>query len=280
MKVYVLGSTSFMKEMVATRDQLRELGFDGWIHPNYEAFVRGEKLDQIERVAKGEHAAVKRENDYLRVHYKHILESDAVLVVNLKKNGIESYIGGNALIEMGQAYVNDKTIFLLNDIPNMPYAAEIECMDPVCLHGDLKNISEWQNKADTINLFAELSALNLPPDQYIVVGSGILAARGIRETRDLDLVLSPELFQQYQQKGWKEKMRPNGKPSLTKGKVELYLDVNAGNFNPTFEELKSRQQVIQGFPFISLRDLLKFKQAYGREKDLKDIEILQTLVKA
>ena len=80
-------------------------------------------------------------NDYLRVHYKHICESDAILVVNLEKNGIENYIGGNVLIEMGQAYVNDKKIFLLNEIPtDMPYTPEIECMDPVCLHGDIGNI--------------------------------------------------------------------------------------------------------------------------------------------
>lgn len=280
MKIYVLGSTTFMKEMVNAKNQLRELGYDGWIHPHYEAFVRGEKQDQLRRAANGEFAAVKRENNYLRVHYKHILESDAVLIVNLEKKGIKNYIGGNVLIEMGQAYVNDKTIFLLNGIPtDVPYTDEIECMDPVCLHGDLKNISESQkDENDTVNIFQELKKLNLPTDQYIVVGSGLLAARGIRETRDLDLVLSPELFQQYQQRGWKEKMRPNGKPSLTKGKVELYLDVNAGDFNPTFEELKSREQIIQGFPFISLRDLLKFKQAYNRPKDLQDIETIKSLL--
>jgi hypothetical protein len=63
-------------------------------------------------------------------------------VVNLEKRGIKNYIGGNALIEMGQAYVNDKKIFLLSDIPtDLPYSAEIECMDPIPLGGDLNNIT-------------------------------------------------------------------------------------------------------------------------------------------
>ncbi len=147
MKIYVLGSTAFMKEMVEAKDKLIELGYQGWIHPDYEAFIRGEKKEILEKVARGEHAQVKRENDYLRVHYKHICESDAVLIVNLEKNGIKNYIGGNALIEMGQAYVNNKIIFLLNDIPtNLPYAAEIECMDPVCLHRDLRNIKKLIQK--------------------------------------------------------------------------------------------------------------------------------------
>lgn len=141
MKIYVLGSSTFMHEMVKAAHNLCSLGHDGWIHPDYEAYVRGEKQENITRVANGEHAAVKRENDYLRVHYKHILESDAVLIVNGEKNGIKNYIGGNALIEMGQAYVNNKIIFLLNEIPyDLSYSPEIECMDPVCLHGDLKNI--------------------------------------------------------------------------------------------------------------------------------------------
>lgn len=148
MKIYVLGSTSFMREMVKTKDDLIALGHDGWIHPDYEAFVRGEKKDILKRAARGEHAAVKRENNYLRVHYKHICESDAVLIVNLEKNGVQNYIGGNALIEMGQAYVNNKIIFLLEYIPkDLPYVAEIECMDPICLRGDLKNISVFVKSA-------------------------------------------------------------------------------------------------------------------------------------
>lgn len=140
MKIYVLGSTSFMHEMVQTKNDLVSAGLDGWIHPDYEAFVRGEKQSILEK-AKTEHAAVKRDNNYLKVHYAHILASDAVLIVNGEKNGIKNYIGGNVLIEMGQAYVNDKLIFLLHGIPlEVPYTAEIECMDPVCLHGDIRKI--------------------------------------------------------------------------------------------------------------------------------------------
>lgn len=141
MKIYVLGSNHFMKEMVDCKNKLCKLGYDGWIHPDYESFVRGEKKDLLERWVKGERAAIKRENNYLKVHYKHILTSDAILIVNLEKNGIKNYIGGNVLIEMGQAHVNDRKIFLLGDIPkDSPYVDEIAAMDPICLHGDLKNI--------------------------------------------------------------------------------------------------------------------------------------------
>jgi hypothetical protein len=140
-KIYVLGSSYFKEEMVKCSEELRELGYDGWIHPDYEAFVRGEKQDIVNRWLKGEHASVKRDNNYLKQHYKHILESDAILIVNAEKNGVKNYIGGNVLIEMGQAYVNDKKIFFLYGMPDKSsYLDEIQCMDPICLNGDLSKI--------------------------------------------------------------------------------------------------------------------------------------------
>lgn len=47
MKIYVLGSTTFMKEMVETRDELVRLGHDGWIHPDYDSLVKGQKQEQL-----------------------------------------------------------------------------------------------------------------------------------------------------------------------------------------------------------------------------------------
>lgn len=141
MRIYVLGSTCFTKDMVDYKDKLRAMGLDAWINPDYELLARGGLVEQRARVDQGEHAAVKREKNYLLVNYRHILESDAVFVVNLDQKGVKDYIGGNTLIEMGQAYVNQKAIYLLNGIPgDSTYRDEIECMDPVCLHGDLSKI--------------------------------------------------------------------------------------------------------------------------------------------
>jgi hypothetical protein len=130
------------------------MGYDGWIHPDYEAFVRGEKKDILDRAFnRGEHAAIKRENNYLKVHYQHILESDVILFVNAEKKGIKNYIGGNVLIEMGQAYVNDKKIFFLYDMPDAsPYLDEIQAMDPVFLHGDLNNLKKELKEIASVHI--------------------------------------------------------------------------------------------------------------------------------
>ncbi len=131
-----------MQEMVEVKNKLCDLGLDCWIHPHYEAMVRGELPEKLARINNGERAAVKREYNTFHEHYKNILVSDSILFVNAEKNGIKNYIGGNVLIEMGQAYVNNKKIFFLYGMPSgLSYIDEIEAMDPICLRGVLEDIA-------------------------------------------------------------------------------------------------------------------------------------------
>ncbi len=139
MKIAIIGSSYFCKEMVEYRDKLKELGHECELHDHYVARAAGKLSELWDRMRK-EHAKVKIEHDYLRYHYNEIINSDAVLVLNLDKNEIKNYIGGNTLIEMGQAYVNNKKIFLLNDVPDMQYKEEIEAMEPIVINGNLKLI--------------------------------------------------------------------------------------------------------------------------------------------
>jgi hypothetical protein len=141
MKITIVGSSVFAKEMVKYRDQLVKLGHKVNLHKHYIAQANGVMKDLIDRM-KREHASVKIEYDYIRYHYNEIVGSDAILVLNFDKNGVKNYIGGNTLMEMGFAYVNNKKIFLLNSIPNdVPYVDEIKAMEPIILNGDLTKIA-------------------------------------------------------------------------------------------------------------------------------------------
>ena len=65
------------------------------------------------------------------------------MVCNFDKNGIKNYIGGNTLIEIGFAHVNNKKVFLLNPFPEeVSYVDEIKAMTDVILKGDLNKITE------------------------------------------------------------------------------------------------------------------------------------------
>jgi hypothetical protein len=52
---------------------------------NYDLLVSGELTQADEGATTREKADRKKHFDYLRVHYKHILESGAVLIVNEPK---------------------------------------------------------------------------------------------------------------------------------------------------------------------------------------------------
>jgi hypothetical protein len=84
----------------------------------------------------------KAELDVLTEHWDNIQKSDVVLVLNYDKHGIKGYIGGNSFLEMGFAYILKKPIYLLNDIPEMPYyKTEIVAMKPTIIHNDLSTLT-------------------------------------------------------------------------------------------------------------------------------------------
>ena len=62
-------------------------------------------------------------------------------MLNFDKNGISNYIGGNTLMEIGFAHVNDKKVFLLNPVPEIGYKDEIMAMVTKTINGNLNNIS-------------------------------------------------------------------------------------------------------------------------------------------
>jgi hypothetical protein len=88
-----------------------------------------------------EHSEVKLKYNFIKWWHNCIKGSDAILVCNFDKNGIKNYIGGNTLMEIGFAHVNDKKVFLLNPIPKeVSYTDEIKTMVDVVLNGDLSRI--------------------------------------------------------------------------------------------------------------------------------------------
>ncbi len=128
--------------MVEFRDKLKEMGHDAIIHPIYEDLAAGKLPDLMSEIQNDEeHANVKKRFDFIKWYFNSIASSDAILVLNFDKNGIKNYVGGNTLMEMVFAHVNDKKIFLLNPIPrDVSYFEEIKAMADAVLDGDLNKI--------------------------------------------------------------------------------------------------------------------------------------------
>jgi hypothetical protein len=125
-----------------------------------------------------------------------------------------------------------------------------------------------------------LKELNLPLGKYILVGGSALAAHGIREAKDLDIVVIPELFENLIRSGWtldEVYQSKWNRKRLTKEDVEIYPDLYLEKAN-VFLNIKKvivEAEMINEFPFQKLEHLKICKLDSGREKDLIDVDLIE-----
>lgn len=137
MKIVVCGSMAFAREMVGAREKLEKLGHETFLPEAFEKFISGEWQ------AGNPQKAVERKvrHNLIKKHYSQITQGDAILVLNYDKKGIKGYIGGNSFLECGFAYVLEKKIYLLFDVPEIEfYWSELKAMKPIILNSDLSKI--------------------------------------------------------------------------------------------------------------------------------------------
>lgn len=123
-------------------------------------------------------------------------------------------------------------------------------------------------------LINQLDTLDLPRDQCVIVGSGTLGALNIRESKDLDIVPVWDL--------WEDLVRKHkvtdfeGIENINVGDVQfLGKGTSYRNENiATLDEMINTALIIDGHRFLNLDLVKKFKLHLGREKDLKDIELI------
>jgi len=142
MTITICGSMKFAKQMVKVKDQLERDSHSVVIPELVEKFIKYKTWQgRADGWRSSEGAKLKKKYNLIRSHYEKIKNSDAILVLNYEKKGIKNYIGGNSFLEMGFAYILNKKIYLLNDIPKLKfYREEIMAMDPIVLNGDLSKI--------------------------------------------------------------------------------------------------------------------------------------------
>ncbi len=140
MKIAIIGSMKFAEDMIKIQQQLNELGHTALVplgtEPHLEDKEFAEDLDgNLEWCIT---------HDIMRRNFQQVANSDAVLVLNYKRNGVQGYIGISALLEMGVAHFLRKKIFLIQETPNFTdarWAHEVAIMQPIIIKGDLRKIS-------------------------------------------------------------------------------------------------------------------------------------------
>jgi len=137
MKIMIICSTSFYDKVAPIMDILKKNGHIV-VPPNcYDNPVTSE---DNQKKSDEEYFAFFKEM-YLESREK-ISEMDAVFVLNYTKvkNGVEfeNYIGASTFLEMYEAFMQDKKIFLMNDIPDSMLYDDLKGMNPIIINGDVE----------------------------------------------------------------------------------------------------------------------------------------------
>lgn len=124
-----------------------------------------------------------------------------------------------------------------------------------------------------------IRSLELPLGSYVIIGGSGLAVRGIRESNDIDMVVTRNLFKELQDKGWpidepfKQKWN---RVRLKREPFEIFTDIylkRSKQFIPA-DQLVKNAELVEGIPFLSVRDILFYKTDDPRPKDITDIALI------
>ncbi|MDA1337222.1 MAG: hypothetical protein O3C23_00425 [bacterium] len=134
-------SASFYKQALEVQKELQKQGYKVKIpHTAHKMKKSGDFAVETYKTWFKNPKDFTRKAMLMRRHFKKILESDAILVLNYKKNDMDGYIGGNTLMEMALAFHYKKPIFVLNSMPETSSVyEEVMGMQPTLLDGDIRN---------------------------------------------------------------------------------------------------------------------------------------------
>ena len=125
-----------------------------------------------------------------------------------------------------------------------------------------------------MNITKKVYGLNLPENSFIIVGSGILSALGIRESKDIDMIVSLDVFKDLKEQGWAISNWPD-QEIVTKDDFEVGTKWSELCVN----ELLINAVIIEGIPYLNLDDLKAWKLRKARPKDIEDITLIDTYLK-
>jgi len=126
-----------------------------------------------------------------------------------------------------------------------------------------------------MDIIRKVKELNFPEGGYVVTGSGAMDTLGIREAKDIDLVVSPKVYEKLKSEGWEEKFHDDGRTTLEKDIYEVMLTWDDINNKANLPDLLEDARIADGVPFVNVKRLMEWKKRKGREKDLRDVELIQ-----
>ena len=133
-KIMIASSTAFYNEIDKISNFLKENNYE-IIYPNgYNEDY--EEYDDI----------TKQYKLFYTMSKEKISKADELLVLNFTKTKnnktLNNYIGPSTFLEMYEAFMNNKKIYLYTDLPDEDHilSDDIKAMNPICLNNNIEEI--------------------------------------------------------------------------------------------------------------------------------------------
>jgi len=185
------------------------------------------------------------------------------------------YTGAETIRHLVQKLANDDIRFVLAHVPPQleSLLRRYKLTDVIGKHNIYASLEEAifdlpDSQRSTVDM---VKRLDLPANSYVVIGGGVMEALGLRETNDVDLVVTKRTYDHFRAKGWREYVQDDGKRLLSHHGYQIMLTFVGKNMS----ELRENAFTISGVRFMSLDDLITCKQTIGRKKDLEDIKLIR-----
>lgn len=126
----------------------------------------------------------------------------------------------------------------------------------------------------------KLDGLGLNSDNAVVIGSGILSALNLRESKDIDVIATEGKYKELSSNNRFHKEQNHGREILADDLFEIGTIWNVVGKNWKFEDLLNNSTIIDGVRYNSVEFLLNAKRRWiadgeGRQKDIDDVKLME-----
>lgn len=128
---------------------------------------------------------------------------------------------------------------------------------------------------DRAEILSRIHMLNLPAGEFIVCGGAPLAMADLRDADDIDLFVTPGLYEKLERTGWRPYTKPDSNiEGIVYDTFEAHKQWRFNEYDASFTEQLAKADFIEDIPFLNLAETRAWKLASGRPKDLADIQLI------
>lgn len=125
-----------------------------------------------------------------------------------------------------------------------------------------------------LDIQQKIESLSLSVGEYCVVAGGAMTLQGLRDSDDLDILVTPETFARLQATSRYTRIEKNGYPFLIADSIEIFTELPLDcplDSNDVIQKSENKS----GVQCMSLSDLYNFKKYLDRDKDMRDIILIK-----